>query len=46
MIPEGFKIVSFAADCYCPLCETTGPTEDGVEYLEIEGTLYGRRIEE
>jgi len=26
------------ADCECP-----GPTQDGMEYKEIEGVLYGRK---
>lgn len=34
---------------FCPLCEThyaececPGPTQDGIEYKEIDGQLYGR----
>lgn len=28
---------------YSEECECPGPTEDGVEYKEIDGVLYGRR---
>ncbi len=54
---DGWKPVVFASDCDqdsgdCPNCgidyaecECPGPTEDGVEYKEVDGVLYGRRHE-
>ena len=53
-LPKGFERVVFSADCdedgNCPNCnidyadcECVGPTEDGVEYREVNGVLYGRR---
>ena len=53
-LPKGFSKVVFSADCdedgNCPECgedyvecPCPGPTEDGVDYREINGVLYGRR---
>lgn len=51
-----WKPVVFAADCdedgNCPVCgdidyaecPCPGPTEDDVEYRELDGALYGRRL--
>jgi hypothetical protein len=30
-------------DCDPADCDCIGPTEDGVEYVEVDGVLYGRR---
>lgn len=49
--------VVFSADCdedgNCPRCGIDygdcgcfGPTQDGVEYKEVDGVLYGRAAEE
>lgn len=27
-------------------CDCIGPTQDDVEYVEVDGVLFGRRIEE
>ena len=51
----GFSRVVFAAECdddgNCPQCgddfgdcECIGPTEDDVEYIWIDGELYGKRL--
>lgn len=51
----GFSRVVFAAECddegNCPQCgddfgdcECIGPTEDNVEYIWIDGELYGKRM--
>jgi hypothetical protein len=37
LCPCGFD---YAEECVCP-----GPTEDGVEYREVKGVLYGKREE-
>ena len=52
---DGWQPVVFYADCdedgLCPHCgddysecECIGPTQDGVEYREVDGVLYGRRL--
>ena len=52
---SGFSRVVFAAECdddgNCPQCgddfgdcECIGPTEDDVEYIWIDGELYGKRM--
>lgn len=51
-IDGGWREVVFAADldddgcCPCGIdyidCECPGPTEDGIEYQEVEGVMYGR----
>lgn len=53
-LPGGWTEVVFAGDCddeNCPCgfsyannCICPGPTEDGYEYEEIDGVMYGRRI--
>ncbi len=53
--PSGFSRVVFAAECddegTCPQCgddfgdcDCIGPTEDDVEYIWIDGELYGKRL--
>ena len=53
----GWSPVVFSSDCdewgNCPRCGADyaecacpGPTEDGVEYVEIAGVVYGRRLPE
>jgi hypothetical protein len=51
---DGWRKVVFAAECDpdtggCPACGEDfgecpcfGPTQDGIEYCEIDGVLYGR----
>jgi hypothetical protein len=29
---------------YCDDCECPGPTQEGIEYIEIDGVLYGRSM--
>jgi len=52
---SGFSRVVYAADCdeegICPQCgddfgdcECIGPTEDDVEYIWVDGELYGKRL--
>ena len=52
---NGWSRVIFSADCdmdgHCPCgvdyaeaCMCPGPTQDGIEYLERDGVLYGREI--
>lgn len=55
LLADGWKPVVFAADCdeesggcpHCGIdyaeCDCVGPTEDGVEYREIDGVMYGKR---
>jgi hypothetical protein len=41
--PEGDGLcpcgVDYADECVCP-----GPTEDGIEYKEVKGVLFGRKM--
>lgn len=50
-----WKIVVFSAECdeygNCPFCEIDyadcgcpGPTQDDMEYKEVDGTLYARPL--
>jgi hypothetical protein len=53
-IPRSWEVVSWAADCneddecsicgleYAEECKCFGPTQDGIEYEEFDGVLYGR----
>lgn len=53
-ISPSWQVVSWAADCneddecsvcgfeYAEECECPGPTQDGIEYEEFDGVLYGR----
>jgi DNA (cytosine-5)-methyltransferase 1 len=53
-VSPSWKVVSWAADCndedecsvcgfeYAEECECPGPTQDGIEYEEFDGVLYGR----
>lgn len=33
-------------DCDLAECDCLGPTQEGVEYCEVEGVLYGRLMDE